>query len=169
MSRTGDPAPEDTWIGVVEDGQVIGAVHASPHYGQAANIVEMLGHPDAGSPGWLRLYVEQVASLEEIAVEPAHRRQGAGAALVRAVGTALTKRRARTIAGFATNAATIELFRSQRFTIGGYKQPVPQNVAAGLKTVWWDAAPDDGRYFWKVLPLPGSAFGVAASAVLAQS
>jgi hypothetical protein len=27
-------------------------------------------------------------------------------------------------------------------------------------TIWWDAAPASGRYFWKVLPVPGEPFGL---------
>lgn len=162
MATTGDPAPQDTWLGLVEGGKLLGAVHAGPNYGQAVQILQILGQPGAGSPDWLRMYVERVASLDEIAVEPAHERRGVGAALLRAVVTALVSREAVTVSGFATSTAMIELARSQGFAIGGYKEPVPASISANMRTAWWDLAPDDGRYFWKVLPARGQSLGVRA-------
>lgn len=160
MARTGRPAPEDTWIGVVDAGRVVAALHASPHYGQASDVLAGLGQPGWGTPDWLRTYVEEVVSLEEVAVDATLRRQGAGAVVVRASMLALAHQGARTVSGFATNSASRALFGSLNFTIGDFREPVPRAFAGGLLTMWWDLAPDDGRYFWKKLHTAGASFGV---------
>ena len=161
MESTGAPAPADAWIGVVDQGRVIGALHASPHYGQAADILNDLGrNAHAPGPDWLRTYVEKVGSLEEVAVEPTHRRRGVAATLVRAAVRELAQRDCRTLSGFASDLASARFFRKQGFTVGEHHQTVPPEIALGLRTGWWDAAPDEGRFFWRVLPAPGDAFGL---------
>ncbi|MCL3862984.1 GNAT family N-acetyltransferase [Actinotalea sp. K2] len=160
MARTGDRAPVDTWIGLFDGVRVVGALHAGPHYGQAADVLSSLGRPGAPDARWLRAYIELVGSIEEVAVDPAYRRQGAGAALVRVGVAGLAHRGVRTVSGFASSPASVELFRSLRFTVGGRRQAVPAAFSEGLQTSWWDGVPEDGRYFWKALPAPGAAFGL---------
>lgn len=161
MSQQGAPAPREDWLGVVDQGHVLGALHTSPHYGQADQVLRTLGQPEAGDPAWLSVYVTEVGSLEEVAVDPGYRRHGIASTLVRAGLTTLARQGVRAISGFACDAEAIDLFRALRFTIGGFHQPVPPAMAAGLKTIWWDRAPDLGRYFWKALPAPGAAFGLS--------
>jgi GNAT superfamily N-acetyltransferase len=156
MSATGRPAPADTWLGVRNgDGGLIAAVHAAPHYVQALQMLHV-SPPELGpSPTWMIRFLDTVASVEEVAVAREHRREGHGRALVAALLRALRHRRVRHVSGAATSPAAIELFRDAGFTIGGYHQPVPVDYAAGCLTLWWDALPDDVRYFWAHLTAPG--------------
>jgi len=160
MRKTGRPSPPDTWLGVVEGGRLLGAVHASPNLGQASQVLVEIGKPDRPDVEWLRRYVDLVGSLEEVAVDLDVRRRGLAAALVRAGLAELQQRGVRAVSGFACDTGSVELFRALKFTIGRLGESVPDHIAAGMHTYWTEGTPEDGRYFWKVLPALGDAFGL---------
>lgn len=173
VDESGSPSAGRHVLGVVDSGRVLAAVRADPtragpHYGQVSDVVaaQIRGRRDAGTPDWVVRYTEKVANIHDVAVATELRRKGIGAALVRAATTALSDRGAHTVAGFATNPASVALFRACEYVVGGLRQPVPKDIAAGLTTLWDPALPDAGRYFWKVLAQraqlsgPGTAFGL---------
>lgn len=159
MASRDVPAPPDTWVGAVQDGRVLAAAHAGPHYGQAADVLErqLAGRPGAADPAWLQAYVQQVANLDDVAVAPECRRRGLATAVVNSVCADLRKRGARTVAGYASGSASIGLFEHLGFVIGEERASVPADVANGLRTAWPPSAVVDGRYFWKVLAYPAGA------------
>jgi ribosomal protein S18 acetylase RimI-like enzyme len=106
-------------------------------------------------------FLDTVASVEQVVVAPERRREGHGRALVAALLRELRHRRVRHVSGTATSPAAIALFRDAGFTIGGHRRPVPADYAAGCMTFWWDALPDDVRYFWARLTASGAPRGPA--------
>ncbi|WP_263729850.1 GNAT family N-acetyltransferase [Cellulomonas sp. SG140] len=159
MTSRGISAPLDTWMGVLENDRLVAAAHAGPHYGQARDVLQRqeADAPTAWGSLWLQSYLAQVANLDDIAVAPDYRRRGIASALVRAVCADLRDRGAHTVAGFASGAASMGLFKRLGFTIGQPRESVPEEFANGLRTFWYPGAPVDGRYFWKRLAYPAGA------------
>ncbi|MGW8566692.1 GNAT family N-acetyltransferase [Isoptericola sp. NPDC055881] len=173
MRYTGTELPKDVWLGAWSDGELVGALHAGVHVGQASNIGQAIasGHPNSGSPDWLDQYVRRCVIVDEVAVAPAHQGQGIGFRLVASLHGVLESdatREARHVIAHACSDAAIATFRGAGYTIGPPSTPVPAAYAEGLPTLWdpeydviggaWayrhvGEAPRDGASFFR----PGTA------------
>lgn len=138
---TGTELPKDFWLGAWQDGELVGALHAAAHVGQASDVGQGIasGNPQAGSPGWLDQYVRRCVIVEEMAVLPDHQGRGIGARLLarlHGVAQADRSREVRHIIAHACSPAAIATFRGAGYTIGQPSTPVPPTYAEGLQTAW---------------------------------
>lgn len=94
------PAPPPTWLGAFDEGILIGAVYASPHYDQAWPQVLR------GSPYHLiQKYVQIVSIINNVAVEPSYRRRGIARALLAEALRELKSLQVRHVVAYASDSA----------------------------------------------------------------
>lgn len=136
---TTESLPEDLWLGVAGgNGQLVAALHAAPLVGTGSKIIESLyrGSTNAGSPSWVAQLLREVLMVEEIAVVPAERRRGHGAALLTECHRIARARGVTDVQAHAGSTAAQDLFRSAGYIVGPPRTPVPKDYQCGLRTVW---------------------------------
>lgn len=131
--------PEDLWLGVAgQGGQLVAALHAAPLVGVASPLVELhrRGSTTAGSPGWIARLLREILLVEEIAVLPAERRRGHGAALLRECHRIARARGVKDMQAHAAVEAQ-EFFRAAGYIVAPRRDAqVPKEYQCDLVTEW---------------------------------
>ena len=132
------------WIGAVDEGRMVGAVHAAADTRLAYSHIRAhaRGVDGAGIPPWIHRLLNVTASVEEIAVEPGARGSGVGRALLDRVHAHLREHRVpgpwgeeRAIHTWAATAAH-PLFESAGYIVARPHQPVPPEYVGGAPLLW---------------------------------
>lgn len=138
--------------GVEHEGAVVAAIHVSPDCGNIVDqMIPRIGQPDGPSADWVQQYGNEALQVQELAVDPAHRRRGLGRTLLLEVESHASRVGATSLHGFADerNHGAVDLYSAAGYTVLPRNTPVPPEPICGMRMLHQPYM--HGSWFFKVL------------------